>query len=138
MDTAALREEPISSGGSPTGRSTSDSAGKRLAGHPEGEEFDRGREAEESRCTAVSGNGGSSPLIVASLEMYMLISEPTPPSVGEIVGEHSVTSRIGTFGNVGNPEIGFGSREVWGCLPRGGGGSLVKSISCWEGKSIFK
>jgi hypothetical protein len=138
MDTAALREEPMRSGGTPTGRSTADSAGKRVAGHPEGEGVDRGRETEESRCDAVSGNGGSSPLIVASLEMYMLISEPTAPSAGEVVGEHSVTSRIGTIGNVGDPEIGFGSREVRERLPRGGGDSPVKSIPCCEGKSIFK
>jgi hypothetical protein len=60
----------------------------------------------------------------------MLISEPTPPSVGEVVGEHSVTSRNGTFGNVGGPEIGLGSREIWGRLSRGGGDSTVDSTPC--------
>lgn len=136
MDTAALRgEEPMPFGATVTGRSSA--AGKRVAGHPEGE-VDRGREDEESRCTAVSGNGGSSALIMASLEMYMLINEPTPPSVGEVVGEHSVTSRIGTIGNVGGPEIGLGSREFRDHLPRGGGDSPVKSLPCCEGKSILK
>lgn len=129
MDTAALREEPMLSGGTDTGRSIADSAGKRVAGHPEGEVVDRGREAEESRCTAVSGNGGSSAFIVASREMYMLISEE--PS-GGVVGEHSVTSRNGTI--VG----GFGSREVWERMPRGGGDSPVESTPSCDGKSIFK
>jgi hypothetical protein len=138
MDTVALRgEEPMPFGATETGRSRADGAGKRVAGHPEGE-ADRGREDEESRCTAVSGNGGSSALIMASREMYMLISEPTPPSVGEVVGEHSVTSRIGTIGNVGGPEIGLVSREFRDHLPRGGGDSPVKSLPCCEGKSIFK
>jgi hypothetical protein len=126
------------SGGTATGRSDVDSAGKRVAGHPEGKVADRAREAEESRCTAVSGNGGSSAFIVASREMYMLISEePTTPS-GGVVGEHIVTSRNGAIGNVGEPEFGFASREIRERLPRGGGDNPVESILCCEGMSIFK
>ncbi len=118
-------------------RSPPDGASKRLAGHSGGE-VDRGREAEESRCPAVSGNGGSSALIVGSREMYMLISEPTPFIVGEVVGEYSVTSRNGMTGNVGDPEIGLTgrSREIRARLPRGGGDSPVDSTPCWGGKSI--
>jgi hypothetical protein len=137
IDTAYLREEPRRSGGTATGRSAADSAGKRAADHPEAEAVDREREAEESRCTAVSGNSGSSVLIVASREMNMLISEELVPPSGGIVGEHSVTSRNGSIVG-GDPEIGFGSREIWERLPRGGGDSPAVSIPCCKGKSIFK
>jgi hypothetical protein len=44
--------------------------------------------------------------------MYMLISEPTPFTEGEVVGEHSVTSRNGAIGTVGDPEIGLKSWEI--------------------------
>jgi hypothetical protein len=99
---------------------------------------DRGREAEESRCPAVSGNGGSSTLIVEWRERYMLISEPTPSAVGEVVGEHSVTSRNGTIDIVGDSKIGGRSREIRERLPRGGGDRLVEFKLCWGGKSIVK
>jgi len=125
-------------GGAARGRSAADGASKRVAGDPKGEEVDIGREVEESRCPAVSGNGGSSVLIVGSREMYMLISEPIPSTVGEVVGEHSVTSRKGTIGNVGDPVIGLRPWETRERLPRGGGDSPVEFTTCWGGKSIFK
>ena len=124
MDTTALRGEPKPPGGTVMGGSIADSTGKRVAGHPEGEVNDRGRETEESRCTAVSGNGGSSAFIVSSEEMYMLIcSEPTPPLGGVVGEEHSVTSRNG-----GTIAGGFLLREIR---------DLVESIPCGFGRVLF-
>lgn len=99
---------------------------------------DRGKETEESRCPAVSGNGGSSALIIGWRDMYILISEPTPSAVGEVVGEHSVTSRNGTIAIVGDSKIGGKSREIRERLPREGGDRLVEFKPCWGGKSIVK
>ena len=99
----------------------------------------KGRSTEDSRWTTAAGNGGSSADTVELRDRYMLISEPTPSARGEAGAELRVTSRNGApvegaIDNVGDPGVGFRSRETRERLPRGDGVKPVLTMLTLESR----